>query len=623
MAAMGQTVAPGSRALSVRSLCLVALVTVWLFASAVPGAAERKTDDPCANAPTSMLFEYWERLALGGEVIREAEDGVCYRSPWGGVWKVSAEELAMPQLQDIERRWRIQALLRLLHSSMGGGAGKQVYLDKWDADPDALVRRAGIERMTRQHFESAQEARTWWEENRYFLRLRSDTWQMLVDEVAKADGQYILDNLTTLPAKQCWSNLALGYLRGLNAQGEYFLYEGLTSPPEHGGAVVKAPLGEMADEAGHLMVFLSVAEYWIAELRKEEHRADSRDAREWSRVTAARLRYFCGENLATSDEWSAWWEAYRDALVVSEDGTRLVTQERAEACTAREPATAAEYWRDLAWGGEFVEETPAGVCYRTFGGRFRRVPAKELIATGVGDADETAQAMVLTQLLSEWIASMGKDRDPRWGPTAITRGQWDGDPKVLHERERVYALTGQRFETPEAAQAWWEEHRYYLRLNPDTGQLLVDEDAKAQGEYAVESVPAVAVRSYWRGMARQTIDRIGARGGYLLFRWTVDEPLVRGHVRRVRLIETQAPAPHLLGFLDGLDSLIDELRPRYDPEPIPGARDTVERLEVLHQLTGRSFSSIEDWRPWYDANKDRLVLSEDGTRLVLSTESEE
>lgn len=43
-------------------------------------------------------------------------------------------------------------------------------------------------------------------------------------------------------------------------------------------------------------------------------------------------------------------------------------------------------------------------------------------------------------------------------------------------------------------------------------------------------------------------------------------------------------------------------------------------LQSLEQLTGLRFSSTQEWIDWFEANQERLRLSPDGERLIVSSE---
>ena len=198
-----------------------------------------------------------------------------------------------------------------------------------------------------------------------------------------------------------------------------------------------------------------------------------------------------------------------------------------------------------------------------------------------------------------------------WIP--IDESEWEAGGQIAEARKHVKALLGRDFESRSSLTQWWAENHEFLRWSGREGHLVVDEDAKRRGAPVAESFLDLTAEEFWRleakAKSRDAELELEERAGSLVGESSDPHGGYRFRVPKEALNDRAAKQR---GYISAVRDAIE------DGLALPEAGPESQRIfmERLSRLTDRSFDTREDWLSWWERNKDRLVLAEDGQILV-------
>lgn len=192
--------------------------------------------------------------------------------------------------------------------------------------------------------------------------------------------------------------------------------------------------------------------------------------------------------------------------------------------------------------------------------------------------------------------------------------QWAGGDDNEDDNRRIFEqlerITGEDFDSRAEWADWWTESEPFVTWSSEEEHLVVVEEALAAGEVVHEDALLLEPEEYWfyegRGWISQG-DTVGDSvfGSVLIpphdfnFRIATDDLQDRGAKER--------------GYRRALDNLfVDGLL-----LPDLGAPQTARIIERLGELTGATHADRAAWVTWWNQNRQRLVLSPAGDRLVV------
>lgn len=202
-----------------------------------------------------------------------------------------------------------------------------------------------------------------------------------------------------------------------------------------------------------------------------------------------------------------------------------------------------------------------------------------------------------------------------WKPLDHHPPGWP-DGKTI--RQRLKDLTNINFPDRKALKKWFEENKYYLYWSFVAEEpLIVVQKAKEEKAHLHYLTFVIGgSEAYWNLRL----------SGHMDDEWRTDQ-----HIR------SESYGNYEDGFLDVAfpfsvleDAQAKEKSYRKFLEKIIGKLKThlsegsfgfrVTNIERLQFVTGQKFERYEDWVKWYEQNKDRLVMSENGQLLIVGKE---
>jgi hypothetical protein len=194
---------------------------------------------------------------------------------------------------------------------------------------------------------------------------------------------------------------------------------------------------------------------------------------------------------------------------------------------------------------------------------------------------------------------------------------WRPLPEALTYLQKASRITGIAFVPASATaadveaggtrfQEWWVANRGKLVWSDESGKLMVDGEAAPDFD---EEAAELDAATYW------TYEGLGAvskeKDGHGERRGSYELPLRSGRFR-VSLAALEDREARLQGYLAATQQLV-----LYLTETASALRSTA--LARLRVVTTESFQTPEQWLLWWVRNRDALVLSSDGRRLLTES----
>ncbi len=187
------------------------------------------------------------------------------------------------------------------------------------------------------------------------------------------------------------------------------------------------------------------------------------------------------------------------------------------------------------------------------------------------------------------------------------------EQEITGIKEKINLLVDVEIASEDSFPAWWNENEDYMYLSEDGTKLLLNSDAKQAENPVHETMPEreVSAEDYWWLSTEPT------------YRQTkVTETHVHGEIAREQWPDKIRVEKIKLGNLALKErvyksKLEDEIM-YFKNAPEARQFDYLEYATGrLKNLTGMQFTDTQSWIKWWEKNRDRLVLSKDGTVLVV------
>ena len=213
---------------------------------------------------------------------------------------------------------------------------------------------------------------------------------------------------------------------------------------------------------------------------------------------------------------------------------------------------------------------------------------------------------------------------------AVSLSDKIGDGSKTVEK-RIEELTGESFNSIEEWRAWWVENWEYLVWSDKKDLLILDSEAKNEKK-AFVPFREISAEDYWFFIGSGRFRNINNIGSFTFFR-------TRGFVghdsfnAKINLKEIDDLPAKEKGYKRVVEDFISELKKMEDslniinrlvthePARSRGLAELEEAIEKLIQklklITKQDFGNSDEWKRWYEKNKDRLVLSQDGEGLIV------
>jgi len=194
--------------------------------------------------------------------------------------------------------------------------------------------------------------------------------------------------------------------------------------------------------------------------------------------------------------------------------------------------------------------------------------------------------------------------------------QWvPDDDSSLHETaklaiERLERITGEDFDNFPEWTAWWEVSQDFVMWSEEEQRLVLVPEAQAAGEMVHTDALTLEPEEYWFYAGRGWLSEREPLGDFVF-----GSVLIPPHDFNYRVLWTglQDRAAKEKGYRRALDNLfVDGLL----SPALPGnSIDTL--IDQISGLTGESHDDRDAWVTWWNLNRESLVLSAAGDRLVV------
>ena len=185
----------------------------------------------------------------------------------------------------------------------------------------------------------------------------------------------------------------------------------------------------------------------------------------------------------------------------------------------------------------------------------------------------------------------------------------DEDSSEL-SRDHLERLTGQDFESKGEWAGWWNEARSYAFWSEDAGRLEIATDAADVNEALTPDDLLLDAEEYWFYTGRGWLSESAEEGNFMLGSLRIPP---HGYNFRVDAAQLRDRTAKERGYRRALENLVADglMLPAAQPQGL----DSI--LRQMGTLTGESFADRDAGLGWWNTNRSRLVLSADGTRLIV------
>lgn len=194
--------------------------------------------------------------------------------------------------------------------------------------------------------------------------------------------------------------------------------------------------------------------------------------------------------------------------------------------------------------------------------------------------------------------------------------QWVADNDSSHDDsaklaiERLGRITGEDFDNRAEWTAWWGASRDFVMWSEEKERLVLVTEAQAAGETVHTDALTLEPEEYWFYAGRGWLSEREPLGDFVF-----GSVLIPPHDINYRMLSTglQDRAAKEKGYRRALDNLF------VDGLLSPGLQgDSLDTLiDQISGLTGESHDDRDSWVTWWNLNRQRLVLSPAGDRLVI------
>ncbi len=195
-------------------------------------------------------------------------------------------------------------------------------------------------------------------------------------------------------------------------------------------------------------------------------------------------------------------------------------------------------------------------------------------------------------------------------PWVAEDGRPEDDENAVLAARQLKRITGENFKTRAEWAEWWERSRDFVMWSEEEDRLVVVTEALESGEVVYDDALQLDAEEYWFYAARGWVSDSAPVGEFLFgslrvpphdFNFRVDAASLEDRVAKEQ------------GYRRALASMFgDALESQQLDETSLAAV-----IEQLSRITGESFDGRDAWLSWWNTNRDRLVLSADGSRLVV------
>jgi hypothetical protein len=216
--------------------------------------------------------------------------------------------------------------------------------------------------------------------------------------------------------------------------------------------------------------------------------------------------------------------------------------------------------------------------------------------------DSVVRVRGYKRAIEEWLKVLYGNKDKKW----------DSDTQQLAARNKIRSLTGQDFPSLAALRKWWADNSDYLVWSEDKKQLVVDDASKRTNSpiAPLNPIQNITAERYWFYDGMGWLKDLINENEYVRAKaWSGDEET------QVRILKSDLADKRSkeAGYRQAVQHIILERL------AVPELRnaDLSDLIQRLRDITTETFGDRESWINWWQTNKNKLILSEDGKRLIV------
>jgi hypothetical protein len=187
------------------------------------------------------------------------------------------------------------------------------------------------------------------------------------------------------------------------------------------------------------------------------------------------------------------------------------------------------------------------------------------------------------------------------------------EQKILIYKSLIKSLVGTDITIDDQGEKWWHENKDYMNLSEDKQKLLLDAVAKKQKKPIHETNPEreISAEDFWIYSVSPVYEQTKITDKYIHGSVMTEHSPYKFRVQKFRLNDRKTKENVYKSILKNEIMYFKNAR---ESKELSYLEYATARLK---NLTGLDYTDSQTWIKWWDKNKDKLVLSKDGTVLVV------
>lgn len=186
--------------------------------------------------------------------------------------------------------------------------------------------------------------------------------------------------------------------------------------------------------------------------------------------------------------------------------------------------------------------------------------------------------------------------------------------KILNYKSIIKSLVETDITIDDQGEKWWHENKDYMYLSDDKQKLLLDSVAKKQKKPIHETNPEreISAEDFWIYSVSPAYEQTKITDKYIHGSVMTEHSPYKFRVQKSKLNDRKTKENVYKSILENEIMYFKNAR---ESKELSYLEYATARLK---NITGLDYKDSQTWINWWDKNKDDLVLSKDGTVLVVN-----
>jgi hypothetical protein len=187
------------------------------------------------------------------------------------------------------------------------------------------------------------------------------------------------------------------------------------------------------------------------------------------------------------------------------------------------------------------------------------------------------------------------------------------EQKIFNIESKITSLLGADITIDDQGEKWWHENQDYMYLSEDKQKLLLDSVAKKQKKPIHETNPEreISAEDFWIYSVSPAYEQTKITDKYIHGRVMTEHSPYKFRVQKFKLNDRKTKENVYKTILENEIMYFKNARESKQHSYLKYA------TARLKNVTGLDYTDSQTWINWWEKNKDKLVLSKDGTVLVV------